>query len=163
MPTSASIKTKRSRKPAPARASLSLTVQYVAEAMDIPTRTHLRRWVKAATQRAAEITVRFVDEPEGRALNRDYRGKDCATNVLSFVYAQDPIQGDLVICVPVVVGEAARQRITATAHYAHLVVHGVLHLQGFDHETEAEACVMEAREVEILTRLGFSDPYAGEA
>lgn len=130
-------------------------------------RPQVRRWVQAALQNAAEITVRFVGEEEGQALNRDYRGKDYATNVLSFVYASEPdpgpISGDLVLCAPVVAREAQQQNKTLEAHYAHLLVHGVLHLQGFDHETAKEARIMEAREREIVTRLGYIDPYAGDA
>ncbi len=156
MPTSASIR----KTPAGLdRLALSLTVQYAVTTTDLPTRAQVRRWVKAALTRDAEITVRFVDRGEGRMLNRDYRGKDDATNVLSFAYTAMPVAGDLVICAPVVVREAQRQHKTLEAHYAHLVVHGALHLQGFDHENEADAQAMEARETEIVMRLGYPDPY----
>jgi probable rRNA maturation factor len=102
-----------------------------------------------------------VDEAEGRALNRDYRGKDYATNVLTFDYQRDPVVvADLVLAAPVVEREAAGQRIDLAAHYAHLLVHGALHAQGFDHEAEADAVVMEARETELLRALGLPDPYA---
>jgi len=106
-------------------------------------------------------TVRFVDAEEGRELNRDYRGKDYATNVLSFVYESAPtVVGDLVVCLPVVLREAAEQDKPSEAHCAHLIVHGVLHLQGYDHETgPQDAERMEAREREILARLGYPDPY----
>jgi probable rRNA maturation factor len=153
MPTSAS--TKKTATP-----KLALAVQYAAGTLaGLPTRPQVRRWVQAALTCAAEITVRFVAAEEGQALNRDYRGKDYATNVLSFVYASEPMSGDLVLCAPVVAREAQEQSKTLTAHYAHLVVHGVLHLQGFDHETEKQARIMEAREREIVMRLGYTDPY----
>ncbi len=118
------------------------------------------RFVRAALERDAELTIRLVNEQEGRALNRDYRGRDYATNVLSFVYASTPVvSGDLVLCAPVVSREALQQGKSAIAHYAHLIVHGVLHLHGLDHENDADAQGMEARETEIITGLGFADPY----
>lgn len=156
MPTTATKKTR-------AKPELSLAVQYAAAGEGIPTRAQVRRWVKAALEQDAEITVRFVDEREGRELNRDYREKDYATNVLSFVYEAEPVQGDLVICAPVVAREAQEQGKTLEAHYAHLVVHGTLHLQGYDHENDADAQVMEARESEIVTKLGYPDPYLPSA
>ena len=123
-------------------------------------RHHVARWVRAALAVPGEITVRIVDAEEGRALNRDYRHKDYATNVLTFDYQQRPVvMADLVLCAPVIEQEAREQRIELPAHYAHLLAHGTLHAQGFDHETEAEAQVMEARETEILLALGFEDPY----
>ena len=152
MPTSAS--TKKTAKP-----KLALAVQYGVAVEDLPTRPQVRRWVQAALTENAEMTVRFVTEEEGQTLNRDYRGKDYATNVLSFVYTHAPVCGDLVLCAPVVAKEAQQQHKSIVAHYAHLVVHGVLHLQGFDHETEDEAQIMEARERAIVMRLGFPDPY----
>jgi len=158
MPTSASIR-KTPKGAGLACPVLALTVQYALPSDGLPSRARVRRWVKAALAQDAEITVRFVDAAEGHALNRDYRGKDAATNVLSFVYASAPVAGDLVICTPVVVREAQAQDKSAEAHYAHLVVHGVLHLQGFDHENEADARVMEARETEIVSRLGYPNPY----
>ena len=153
MPTSAS--TRKTATPP----KLALAVQYAVATEDLPTRPQVRRWVKAALARDAEITVRFVDTEEGQALNRDYRGKDYATNVLSFIYESVPVAGDLVVCVPVVVCEARAQHKSTVAHFAHLVVHGVLHLQGFEHEADADAQAMEARETEIVTRLGYADPY----
>ena len=119
------------------------------------------RWIRHALQTDAEITVRIVDKEEGQALNRDYRHKDYATNVLTFDYTQTPIvTADLVLCAPVVAKEAKENRKTLQAHYAHLLVHGTLHAQGWDHETsEADAQAMEAREVEILAGLGFKSPY----
>ena len=142
-----------------AKPELALSVQYATDAEGLPTRAQVRRWVSAALEKYAEITVRFVNEAEGRELNRDYRGKDYATNVLSFVYEAEPVQGDLVICAPVVAREAQEQGKTLEAHFAHLVVHGTLHLQGYDHENDAEAQVMEARESEIVTRMKYPDPY----
>jgi probable rRNA maturation factor len=109
----------------------------------------------------AEITVRLVAESEARRLNRDYRGKDYATNVLTFVYEDGPcLTGDIVLCAPVIAREAREQRKALAAHYAHLVVHGALHLQGYDHEAKEDARQMEALESTILKRLGFSNPYA---
>ena len=127
----------------------------------LPTRPQVRRWIRAACDLPAEIAVRFVDAEEGRGLNRDYRHKDYATNILSFVYASEPVvAGDLVVCLPVVLREAAEQGKSAEAHFAHLIVHGMLHLLGHDHETGAEdAERMEAKEREILAGLGYPDPY----
>lgn len=162
MPTNATKKTKQSRGEACLARTppkLSLAVQYAVEVAGLPTRAQVRKWAKAALASDAEITVRFVGEEEGRSLNRDYRGKDYATNVLSFIYSSTPVQGDLVICAPVVAREAHDQGKAIDAHYAHLIVHGALHLQGFDHEVEAEAQAMEARETEIVIKLGYPDPY----
>jgi probable rRNA maturation factor len=119
------------------------------------------RWIRHALELDAEITVRIVDSEEGQALNRDFRKKDYATNVLTFDYTQTPIvTADLVLCAPVVAREAKEQGKTLQAHYAHLIVHGTLHAQGWDHETsEADAQQMEAREIEILARLGLKSPY----
>ncbi|HEY2188482.1 MAG TPA: rRNA maturation RNase YbeY [Caldimonas sp.] len=123
-------------------------------------RADVRRWIRAALAVPAEITVRVVDESEGLALNAQYRNQRHATNVLTFAYASEPLlAADLVLCAPVVEREAAAQGVPLVAHYAHLVVHGTLHAQGFDHERAADARRMEAREREILTRLGFADPY----
>jgi probable rRNA maturation factor len=124
-------------------------------------RHKVTRWIRHALQSDAEITVRIVDAEEGQALNRDYRKKDYATNVLTFDYTMEPIvTADLVLCAPVVAQEAKEQGKTLQAHYAHLLVHGALHAQGWDHESsEEDAQVMELREVEILTRLGFENPY----
>jgi probable rRNA maturation factor len=124
-------------------------------------RHKVARWIRHALQCDAEITVRIVDAEEGQALNRDYRKKDYATNVLTFDYAMEPsVTADLVLCAPVVAQEAGEQGKTLQAHYAHLIVHGTLHAQGWDHETSKEdAQVMELRETEILTRLGFANPY----
>ena len=106
------------------------------------------------------MTLRYVAETEGRRINRDFRGKDYATNVLTFIYATRPLEGDIVICAPVVAREAKQQGKALAAHHAHLLVHGLLHLQGLDHEREADAKRMEGRERRILGKLGFDDPYA---
>ncbi|MBA3032119.1 MAG: rRNA maturation RNase YbeY [Gammaproteobacteria bacterium] len=140
---------------------LSLSVQYACKDARLPARPQLRRWVRAAQEQPLQATLRFVDADEGQALNRTYRGKDYATNVLSFVYASEPaVSGDLVICLPVVLREAAEQGKPFLAHLAHLVVHGMLHLQGYDHETgKRDAARMEAREREVLARFDIPDPY----
>ncbi len=119
------------------------------------------RCIRHALEADAEITVRIVDAEEGQALNRDYRGKDYATNVLTFDYATEPVvMADLIICAPVIEQEAEEQGKTLEAHYAHMLVHGTLHAQGWDHLKKKEAEAMEAREREILAALGFDDPYA---
>jgi probable rRNA maturation factor len=136
-------------------------VQYATEGPDVPVRARLRAYAQAALERPVQVTLRLVDEAEGRRLNHDFRGKDHATNVLTFVYADDAeLAGDIVLCAPVIAAEARSQRKALQAHWAHLVVHGMLHLQGYDHERDDEAAVMEARETEILTHLGYADPYA---
>jgi len=123
-------------------------------------RHRVARWLRAALRSPAEITVRVVGSEEGRALNRDFRGKDYATNVLTFDYERAPIVvADLVLCAPIVAQEAREQGIALEAHYAHLVVHGALHAQGFDHEAEADAAAMEGRESRVVVALGFADPY----
>ena len=142
--------------------ALKLSVQYPAGADGSPTRPQVRRWVRATCAVPAEVTVRLVDEAEGRDLNRDYRGKDYATNVLSFPYDSGArVCGDLVLCKRVVESEAQEQQKPLEAHYAHLIVHGMLHLQGHDHETgKDDAERMEALERQILETLGYPDPYA---
>ena len=123
-------------------------------------RHKVARWVRAALACPGEITVRIVGAEEGRALNRDYRDKDYATNVLTFDYQHQPVvMADLILCAPVVAQEAKDQHIDVAAHYAHLLVHGTLHAQGYDHEVEADALVMESRESELMLALGFADPY----
>ena len=124
-------------------------------------RHSVARWIRHALESDAEITVRIVDAEEGQALNRDYRKKDYATNVLTFDYTQAPIvTADLVLCAPVIAREAKENKKTLQAHYAHLLVHGTLHAQGWDHETSAaEASAMEAREVAVLAGLGIKNPY----
>jgi probable rRNA maturation factor len=123
-------------------------------------RQRVARWIRAALEAPAEITVRVVGEDEGRAMNRDYRGKNYATNVLTFDYGREPlVSADLVLCAPVVEREAAEQGVALESHYAHLLVHGTLHAQGHDHERPREAQRMEALESAILARLGVADPY----
>jgi probable rRNA maturation factor len=147
---------------------LDLAVQYASRADGLPARASIRAWSRAALdaggKRGGQITVRFVDADEGRALNRDYRGKDAPTNVLSFAYESEPRpRGDLVICAPVAAREAMEQGKTPEAHHAHLIVHGMLHLMGYDHETgEDDARQMEDKERAILASLGFADPYGDE-
>lgn len=143
---------------------LSLSVQYALPAEGLPTRTRLRKWAAAALRTDAAVTVRLVDAEEGRSLNHDYRKRDYATNVLTFVYQDTPpLCGDIVLCAPVVAEEARQQRKDLAAHYAHLVIHGMLHLQGYDHESDADATVMEALETEIVTQLGYPAPYPDRA
>lgn len=143
------------------RPELGLSLQFA----DTLHREHLprhrvRRWVRAALAAPGQITVRIVGTDEARALNRDYRGRDYATNVLTFDYEHAPVVvADLVLCAPVVAREAVELGIAVAAHYAHLLVHGTLHAQGFDHEDDDEAVLMEARESELLLALGFNDPY----
>ena len=124
-------------------------------------RHKVRRWIRHALDSDAEITVRIVDAEEARRLNRDYRKKDYATNVLTFDYAHKPVvHADLVLCAPVIAQEALALGKDLRAHYAHLLVHGVLHAQGWEHETnEQDALAMEQRETLVLTRLGFDSPY----
>ncbi len=140
--------------------SLKLAVQYATDNTEIPTRPQFRRWVKAALIQDAEIVLRLVDETEGRELNHQFRHKNYATNVLTFVYNDtQPLTGDIVLCAPVISQEARQQHKNFLAHYAHLPVHGILHLQGYDHIEDAEAAVMEQMETQILIRLGYEDPY----
>ena len=139
---------------------LNLSVQYVCHREGLPLREEFRRWARAALVGGGEVTIRLVDGEEGQALNREYRGKDYATNVLSFPYESEPlVMGDLVICPEVVVREAGEQGKAVATHYAHLVVHGMLHLQGYDHENGDDAARMEGRERDILAQLGYPDPY----
>src|SRR5450756_308250 len=166
---------------------LSLSVQYASDAQHLPTRAQLRRWFKFALQRDASITLRIVDEPEGRELNNDYRGKDYATNVLTFVYddvqptppnlplsgeepvsppgkggwgvALQPLHGDVVICAPVVEREATAQHKDLLAHYAHLTLHAALHLQIHERGNDADAAEMEALETALMLKLRYPDPY----
>jgi probable rRNA maturation factor len=142
------------------RPLLDLAVQY-ATARRVPTEDDFREWAGSALEHEARITVRVVGLAEGRTLNRTYRGRDYATNVLTFVLNDSPpFAGDLALCAPVVAREAREQGKTLAAHYAHLTVHGVLHLQGYDHATSRCARIMEALETRILKRLGYPDPYS---
>jgi probable rRNA maturation factor len=147
---------------------LDLAVSYALPRRGLPASVSFRRWAEAALEgrvKRADLALRIVDEREGRALNRHYRGKDYATNVLSFPAelpegVKLPILGDIVLCAPVVAREAREQGKDLGAHYAHLTVHGVLHLLGFDHEDPKEADAMENLERQILASLGIDDPYA---
>ena len=151
-----------------AKNKLSLSVQYPDPRLqDSVTRQKVRRWVQAALLGPAELTIRFVDADEGRVLNRDYRAKDYATNVLTFAYnegeeigADEPTRADIVLCTDVLEKEAAEQKKSVEEHTAHLVVHGVLHAQGYDHHNDEEAAEMEQLERDILEALGYPDPYA---
>lgn len=152
----------------PAKNKLSLSVQYPdARLQDSITRPKIRRWVQAALLGPAELTIRFVDAAEGQVLNRDYRGKDYATNVLTFAYNDgeeiaddEPTRADIILCTDVLEQEAAGQKKTVEEHTAHLIVHGVLHAQGYDHEDDEEATEMEQLERDVLFALGYPDPYA---
>ncbi|WP_298012430.1 rRNA maturation RNase YbeY [uncultured Aquabacterium sp.] len=145
--------------------SLSLSLQFADKRhRDLLPRHKVARWLKAALEGDAELAVRIVDADEGQALNRDYRQKDYATNVLTFDYAVEPVvMADLILCAPVIEREAEEQGKTLEAHYAHMLVHGALHAQGWDHIEEDEAQAMEAREREVMAALGFADPYGAEA
>ena len=149
--------TTRANKP-----KLSLAIQYASADLRVPTRSQLRRWITAALERDAIITLRIVDAKEGRVLNGAYRKKNYATNVLTFVYGESPhaaLCGDIVLCAPVIAKEAREQRKELQHHYAHMVTHGTLHLQGYDHEADNDAQVMEQREVALLARMKIANPY----
>jgi probable rRNA maturation factor len=142
---------------------LMLTVQYASNAPNLPTQAEFRKWAKRALDVDAEITIRVVDEAEGRSLNRDYRDKDYATNVLTFTLAEEPhLMGDIVLCAPVILREGREQNKSIDAHFAHLTVHGILHLHGYDHENDEKAELMETLESKIVTKLGYPDPYLTE-
>ncbi len=143
------------------RPELSLSLQFAdPRHRALLPRHKVQRFIRAALELPGEIAVRIVDAEEGRALNREYRSKDYATNVLTFDYSHEPVVGaDLVICAEVVEKEAAEMGIPLLDHYAHMLVHGTLHAQGYDHEEDDEAECMEARETEILAGLGVADPY----
>jgi len=142
---------------------LNLSVQYACNRADLPLRADFVRWARAALVGGGQITIRLVDDEEGQALNNEFRGKDYPTNVLSFPYDNDPVVvGDLVICPSVVAREANEQNKPLDAHYAHMTVHGMLHLQGWDHENDIDAQAMEDEERTILAALGYPDPYSGE-
>jgi probable rRNA maturation factor len=145
---------------------MQIEVQFAVEANALPSEKQLLRWAEASLQpdtAEGEVTIRLVDEAESAELNESYRHKTGATNVLSFPYETPeldvPLLGDLVICVPVVAQEAAAQGKPVEAHWAHMVVHGMLHLQGYDHLNDADAQEMEAEESRILAALGYDDPY----
>ena len=140
--------------------NLNLTLQYASMHNQIPTRSQFKKWAKAALRVDTEATIRIVDEAEARELNKMYRGKDYATNVLTFPLTEEPhLMGDIIICAPVVEVEAQAHNKLLEAHYAHLTIHGILHLHGYDHETEAQAELMEGLETAIITKLGYANPY----
>lgn len=141
---------------------MAIVIQRASRLKTIPADKLFKRWIAAALDGEATLTLRVVNTAEARELNRQFRGKDYATNVLTFVYhapKSKTLEGDIVLCAQVVAREAHEQGKALVDHYAHLTVHGVLHLAGFDHETVREAKVMEAREVAILARVGVGDPY----
>lgn len=139
---------------------LHASIQLATVDKNLPTASQFRKWAKAALRVDTEVTIRIVDEVEGRALNHSYRHKDYATNVLTFPLTETPhLMGDIIICAPVVAKEAHAQQKDLMAHYAHLTVHGILHLHGYDHETEPQAELMEALETAIVTKLGYPSPY----
>ncbi|MCV2423553.1 rRNA maturation RNase YbeY [Paucibacter sp. DJ2R-2] len=141
---------------------LSLSLQFAdpRHKAHLP-RHKVARWIRSALELPGEITVRIVDAEEGQQLNREFRSKDYATNVLTFDYSHEPVvTADLVICAEVVEREATEAGLDLAAHYAHMLVHGTLHAQGYDHEEDDEAACMEARESELMQALGFADPYA---
>lgn len=140
--------------------SFKLMVQYATECATVPTRPQFRRWAKIALMQEAEVVLRLVDEKEGQELNQQFRSKNYATNVLTFVYNDtEPLTGDIILCAPVVSKEARQQHKNLMAHYAHLTIHGILHLQGYDHIEDTDAVTMEQLEIQILAKLGFANPY----
>jgi probable rRNA maturation factor len=146
----------------------SLSVQFASEADELPSRAQVRRWVAVALEHPAEITVRIVDAEEAQALNQDYRDKSYVPNVLTFEYGEighdesgrGVLGGDVVVCAPVVEREAREQGKPLKHHYAHMTIHGVLHLQGYDHVDPAEAEIMESREIAILKQFHIPNPYS---
>ena len=145
---------------------LKLEVQYATKDPQAPSRTEFRKWIRFALKQDAEIVLRVVGAAEGRDLNRNFRGRDYATNVLTFVYDDAEhdartLTGDIVLCAPVIESEASQQHKMPIAHYAHLTVHGILHLQGYDHQTDVDAAEMERLETHIVEKLGYKDPYSG--
>lgn len=134
-------------------------IQIISRLRGLPRAAQLRRWLAAAIATPAEITLRVVNGAEARVLNRDYRDRDYATNVLTFAYGGTPLVADIVLCAPVLAREAREQGKALLAHYAHMCIHGALHASGMDHRKPAQAVAMENREVEILGTLGFDDPY----
>ena len=137
-----------------------IAVQNASTARNVPTASRIRQWARAALGVDAQVTIRIVGQTEGRLLNRSYRRKDYATNVLTFVFRDSaPLEGDIALCAPVITREARAQRKTVAAHYAHMIIHGLLHLQGYDHENDKDAAVMEKRERALLAGFGYPDPY----
>jgi len=144
----------------PKMPALKITVQYASTSTEVPSKSQFKKWAKATLRVDTEVTIRLVDETEGRMLNNTYRGKDYATNVLTFPLTERPhLMGDIIICAPVVKQEAQNQQKSLEAHFAHLTVHGILHLHGYDHEIEKQAQLMELIEVTTLQKLGYANPY----
>lgn len=136
-------------------------MQFAVPRRGLPGAQHFRRWAQAALIENVDVTVRLVGSNEGRTLNATYRNRDKPTNVLTFVYSETrPLSGDIVLCIPLVKVEARAQGKSLAAHLAHLTVHGMLHLQGLDHDTPQDAELMENVESEIICKLGYADPYA---
>jgi probable rRNA maturation factor len=148
--------------------TIILDIQSASTSEDAPDEQSIKRWVGAvidSNQGDTELIVRIVDEPEGKLLNETYRGASGATNVLSFPFENQtpealPLIGDIVVCAPIVEREAQQQNKDLNAHWAHMIIHGVLHLLGYDHQNDSEAAVMEGLETEIMQKLGFPPPYA---
>lgn len=139
---------------------LHLNVQYASQQTKLPTQVQFSKWAKAALNIDSEVMIRIVGMQEGCQLNKLYRGKDYATNVLTFPLAEEPhLIGDIILCAPVIEAEAKSQNKSLEAHYAHLTVHGILHLHGYDHEIEAQAELMEGLETAIVIKLGYASPY----
>lgn len=146
--------------PARRRPAARIAVQCATTARNVPAAARIRQWARAALAADARVTIRIVGQAEGRLLNRSYRRRDYATNVLTFVFRdRPPFEGDIALCAPVITREARAQRKTVAAHYAHMVVHGLLHLQGHDHDNARDAAAMENRERTLLARFGYPDPY----
>jgi probable rRNA maturation factor len=164
MPTSVTATSRRAH-PGRRRGRLSLHLQVGAGAVRAPSNSQVRRWARAALKGAGEITVRIVGSAEGRRLNSRYRGDNHATNVLSFPYGapEGRVQGDIVLCAPVIAREARQQGKTLESHYAHMTVHAILHLQGYDHALRREAERMETLERKLLAKLGYPDPYTADS
>ena len=140
--------------------NIQFNLQIASKLSNLPTKTQFRKWAEATLRVDTEMIVRIVDEEEGRALNQAYRDKDYATNVLTFPITEEPhLMGDIIICAPVVIKEAQEQNKPIEAHFAHLTVHGTLHLHGYDHLTDAQAGLMESIEVTTLMKLGYPNPY----
>ena len=147
--------------------AIILDIQSASSSGDAPDEESIKRWVSAvigSKEGDTELSVRIVDEPEGKKLNEKYRGATGPTNVLSFPFDEKtpeplPLIGDIVVCAPVVTREAQQQNKDLTAHWAHMIIHGVLHLLGYDHQNDSEAAIMETLETEIMQKLGFAPPY----
>jgi probable rRNA maturation factor len=139
---------------------LKFSLQIASQSAEIPAKNLFKKWAQSTLRVDTEVTIRIVDDEEARALNSTFRGKDYATNVLTFPLTETPhLMGDIIICAPVVAAEAKAQHKSLEAHFAHLTVHGVLHLHGYDHQTDEQAGLMESIEVTILQKLGYANPY----